>query len=284
MVPEHYAFEVRFNTFRKLSDLSLLFCGRGSPVEGHKIGPAIHDYYLVHTVHTGKGFFSMNGKSYSCEAGDSFFIFPGELFSYEADKEDPWTYSWMAFSGTAAGEIVGMIGVTIDRPIVKHAVKQVYTTYNRMLRELRQMDVSVLNDLNCSGYIRVLLSHIGTTNKAFITKDNPESVGREQKVRYAVSFLKTQYAQEISIEMLAEQLGYHRAYFSSLFKQIMGYSPKQYLYRVRMEQAELLLSTTSLTVEEVAYSVGYHDPLYFSKHFHRWRGEAPSVFRSRYSP
>lgn len=146
------------------------------------------------------------------------------------------------------------------------------------------MDISLLNDLNSSGYIKVLLSHIGASNKSLIAKNNPDSIDAEQRVRYAVSFLKTQYAQEISIEMLAERLGYHRAYFSSLFRQIMGVSPKQYLYRVRMEQAELLLSTTSLTVEEIAYSVGYNDPLYFSKHFHRWRGEAPSVFRSRYSP
>src|SRR5690606_35744872 len=80
MVPEHEEFEVAFNAFRQPGELSVVFSGKGKPVGGHRQGPAVHDYYLIHTVRSGRGEFLFRGTRYECKAGDSFVIFPGELF------------------------------------------------------------------------------------------------------------------------------------------------------------------------------------------------------------
>lgn len=279
MVPEHEEFEVAFNAFRQPGELSVVFSGKGKPVGGHRQGPAVHDYYLIHTVRSGRGEFLFRGTRYECKAGDSFVIFPGELFRYEADKREPWAYMWVAFVGTAAGEWLRTVGVTPRRPVVHGASRSVFSRYDRMRKALQRGDAPALADLECEAQLRLLLLDFGRANGAFERDGDSRLSEAERHVEYAAGLLSTQYAQPVSIGELAGKLGYHRAYFAQLFKRCKGCSPKQYLYRVRMEQAGHLLATTALTVEEIAASVGYNDPLYFSKHFRRWSGLSPTAYR-----
>lgn len=57
MASEHYHFTAGFNLAPDEIDLTVLFSGEGNPVPGHKMGPSVHDYFLIHTVLDGKGCF-----------------------------------------------------------------------------------------------------------------------------------------------------------------------------------------------------------------------------------
>ncbi|MFD0670678.1 AraC family transcriptional regulator [Cohnella sp. GCM10027633] len=281
MFPDHYMMEVGFNAYRKPSELSVIDCGHGRPVGRHKIGPTIHDYYLMHTVKSGHGTFTCRGTEYECSAGDTFMIYAGELISYEADASDPWEYVWTGFVGRAAGELLRSAGVTPDRPVASGATDDLYGYYERTRRTLLDAELPSLVDMECAAYLRLMIYELGKSNRERLSEEGAERSDAEKRVRYAASFLKKQYAQPIAIESLASSLGYHRVYFSNLFRRYIGKSPKQYLYDARMEQAELLLTSTSLSVEQIAGSVGYGDPLYFSKHYQRWSGVAPTAYRKQ---
>lgn len=281
MISEHHAHIVGINTHRRASELSLLFSGYGWPEAGHAIGPTVHDYYLIHTVRTGHGIFACRNKQYECSAGDTFVIFPGELFRYEADAEEPWHYMWAAFVGRAAGELLQAIGATPDRPVLRGATDEAHALYDRMRETLQEAASPMLDDLACAAYLRLLLVALGQSDPSRLEPGGKPRSEAERRVRYAAGFLDTQFAQQVSIERLADDLGYHRTYFSQLFKHYMGKPPKQYLYEVRMEQAAQLLSSTALTVEQVAGAVGYNDPLYFSKHYQKWSGKAPTAYRKQ---
>ncbi len=47
-----------------------------------------------------------------------------------------------------------------------------------------------------------------------------------------------------------------------------------------MARARALLDTTTMPIGEVARAVGYHDPLYFSRQFHKLHGETPTSYRA----
>jgi AraC-like DNA-binding protein len=82
--------------------------------------------------------------------------------------------------------------------------------------------------------------------------------------------------------MMAESLGYNRAYLSRLFKQHTKITPVTFLLKLRIDKARLLLrERLELTVEQIASSVGFHDPLYFSKQFRRWYGVSPTEYREQ---
>lgn len=81
-----------------------------------------------------------------------------------------------------------------------------------------------------------------------------------------------------SITELAESCGYHHIYFSQLFKEVMGVSPKPYMIHKRIQLAKKLLLKEE-KVEVVASKLGYTSIHYFSRHFKSITGMSPSTFR-----
>lgn len=276
--PDHYEFEVCLNLHKGTGELNVLFSGFGRPHEKHGIGPAVHDYYLLHSVTAGKGSFATNGRTYECKAGDSFLIVPGRSFRYEADAAEPWTYLWVGFRGAAVQELLGRTGFSSEHPVLNGLNRQMTTLYHRMRKTLRE-DPASIADMSGAGYLQLLLAEIGRMNRAGMPETIQEKSMLDKQIEYAIHYIRTQFAQRISIEALTSSLGYHRTYFSQAFKERVGLSPQQYLHRTRMKQAERLLRESDYAVEEVAGSVGYADPLYFSKQFHQWSGLAPTAYR-----
>ena len=69
--------------------------------------------------------------------------------------------------------------------------------------------------------------------------------------------------------------------FRRCFGMQHGVSPVEYLTCLRLDRAELLLSSTDMTVTEVAAACGFRDPKYFSRLMQKKRGASPSAFRKK---
>lgn len=63
------------------------------------------------------------------------------------------------------------------------------------------------------------------------------------------------------------------------FKKYTGYSPGNYLIRLRIKKAETLLQREDQRISEVGSSVGFRDSNYFSRQFHRINGLTPRQYR-----
>ncbi|MBD0383693.1 AraC family transcriptional regulator [Paenibacillus sedimenti] len=282
MNPDHTYFTVSINPIANKADLSVLFSGEGKPVPLHQWGPAVHDYYLIHTVLSGEGVFEIRNRTYRCGPGDTFVIFPGELFSYIADADRPWHYVWVAFVGRAVGMTLSSMGVTPENAVISGSIsRSIRHLYRRIRSSFQQSEYPVLEDLKAGGWLRLLLSELGQTNGHRLTDKRAAESDIERQIGQAIRYLELQYTQPVSIESLAHSLGYHRTYLCKMFKQSIGLSPMQYLLKIRMERAKQLLKT-SMTIDQVASSVGFNDALYFSKQFRKWSGVAPSAYRKQH--
>ncbi|MBW7455753.1 AraC family ligand binding domain-containing protein, partial [Paenibacillus sepulcri] len=80
--------------------LHLLFWGKEDCLPGHAAGPGTRDIYKIHFVHKGKGIVRRGANTFELAAGQAFLIYPHVVYYYEADADDPWTYSWIGFQGT----------------------------------------------------------------------------------------------------------------------------------------------------------------------------------------
>ncbi|QHW35317.1 AraC family transcriptional regulator [Paenibacillus rhizovicinus] len=281
---DHSKFTVMNNSQPAQGELSILFSGEGKTVPGHGIGPAVHNYYLIHTVIGGRGIFEIDGQRYPCSRGDTFIIFPDELFSYVADEENPWHYVWVAFKGHAAEHLLLSLGFSAAAPIV-HAkdIRSLASLYRKIRGTLEHTPYPELADLEAGGHLRVLLKELGLLNDGKLEFNSLAILPDiERQIKRAVRWLSFQYAQPISIEKLSRSLGYHRTHLSKMFKQVTGVSPMQFLLKVRMERAkELLNEQHHLSIDQVASSVGYPDALYFSKQFRKTFGCSPSEYRAQ---
>ncbi|MEX1029193.1 MAG: AraC family transcriptional regulator [Paenibacillaceae bacterium] len=280
MNPEHDYFSIGMNPSPTDGELTVLFSGEGQPQRSHGIGPAIHDYYLIHTVLGGEGVFTMCDQEYHCSLGDTFIIFPGELFTYKADSLQPWHYIWVSFVGHGAAELMQALGVSPEQPIIRASLNPKIRGYYKELQQcFMTNNPPELSNLEAGGWVRLLLQQFGLAKLKLEDVKLTLDTNIDHIIKQAVQYLTLQFTQPISIEYMSNKLGYHRAHLCKLFKQATGVSPMQYLLRIRMQRAELLLAT-SMTIDQVASSVGYSDALYFSRKFHKWRGQSPSAYRN----
>ena len=98
----------------------------------------------------------------------------------------------------------------------------------------------------------------------------------------AVRYIDENYPNEdISLNKVAANANISPNHFSSIFSQEMGQTFIEYLIRKRMEKAKELLMTTDMRSSEIAYSVGYKDPHYFSYTFKKTQGITTREFRAR---
>ena len=96
----------------------------------------------------------------------------------------------------------------------------------------------------------------------------------------AVRYINDNVAAVIRVEEMASRLGIDRMYLRNLFVKHTGMSTMEYVMRVRMERAKVLLGNKHFSVTEVASAVGYPDILSFSKAFKKYSGVCPSEFRN----
>ena len=85
------------------------------------------------------------------------------------------------------------------------------------------------------------------------------------------------YIHKIEICKLAEIAGLNTVYLGAYFKQVNGCTLKQYINRIRINNAENLLSTGGCSVSEAAMRSGFDDLFYFSKVYRSYKGYAPST-------
>ncbi|MFC4598209.1 response regulator [Cohnella hongkongensis] len=96
-----------------------------------------------------------------------------------------------------------------------------------------------------------------------------------------VKYIDSRYAEEITLQDLAERFFLSREYISRKFKQQFGENLSDYIERVRMEKAKLLLMNPQYRIAQVAELVGYRDEKYFSKVFKKLEGLSPNEYRKR---
>ncbi len=266
-----------FNPYSEGGAYEVLFAGWSKPHADHNMGPLIHPYYLVHYVIAGRGHYYIRGKHHVLTAGDSFFIQPGELIQYTADSEEPWEYCWVAFQGDRFPSLLKLINISPMQPVVQDEPnRRVRTLMHRIERTLaaRAPNVAIVAD----GYLQLLLGEYAADRLQETASPGKHASAVDSHIEHAIGLLTHRYFQPISIAELAREIGYHRTYFSKMFKERTGMSPQTFLMKVRLEQARILLQS-DLTIEQIAASVGFNDPLYFSKQFKRWYGSPPSQAR-----
>lgn len=98
-------------------------------------------------------------------------------------------------------------------------------------------------------------------------------------IKKAIQYISKNYANALTLELVANQVHLNPTYFSTLFKQSTGSSFKEYLNMVRVEESKRLLANTDYSLIDIAVATGFEDQSYFTKVFKRYTGLTPKQFR-----
>lgn len=102
---------------------------------------------------------------------------------------------------------------------------------------------------------------------------------REQVIDDALEYINENLGREMTVRMIADSVGMSESHFSRKFRKSMNSSPKEYLIRRRLTEAKRLLKTTTYTVKEIAFLVGFNSESHFVNTFSAQIGLSPKKFR-----
>ena len=114
-------------------------------------------------------------------------------------------------------------------------------------------------------------------------KDNDIESRYSERLEPVISYIKENYAYEITLGELAAILPMSEGQFSRVFKQTMKLSPIQYLMRYRILQSCKLLQDTEKKIGEIANLSGFNNISYFNRVFLNTIGCTPKEYRENSS-
>lgn len=97
----------------------------------------------------------------------------------------------------------------------------------------------------------------------------------------ASEYIVKNYSKPISVDSLAKHLALNKNYLIKLFKKSFSTTPNRYILKVRLYHAELMLTDTDLSVENIAEACGFSTTSYFIKRFKECYGETPFAYRNK---
>jgi AraC family transcriptional regulator len=103
----------------------------------------------------------------------------------------------------------------------------------------------------------------------------------KEAVERTVKMMRENLGEPITIDDMARTAMYSKFHFTRVFQRATGVSPGRFLSALRLEKAKQLLLSTSLSVTEISYQVGYASVGTFSTRFKNSVGLAPTEFRQR---
>jgi AraC-like DNA-binding protein len=101
------------------------------------------------------------------------------------------------------------------------------------------------------------------------------------RIEEVEGYIRDRYAEELSLPEIASNFGLNPSYFSRLFTSRTGMHVFEYLNSIRIHKSCLLLKRSSLSILEIAFSVGYNNLSHFNRYFRRITGMSPREFRNR---
>ena len=259
--------------------------GEAYPTRGHAdgyyfntdVGRELNEYQLLY-ITEGRGVFrSTHFKEAPLREGDMFLLFPDERHSYHPLPNVGWKSHWIGFKGKNIDDRVLAGFLSVEKPIyhvgfsseIVHLYKTAYETAVNEEPFSQQMMAGIVNHMVGIMYALERNMELNKNNS------HKDMINRARlRIREALE-------SNLTIQEIADELSMSYSNFRKLFNEYTGLSPAVYQQDLKLQRAKELLSTTDLSVKEIAYRLNFDSPDYFSAKFKIKTGRKPSEMRRK---
>lgn len=112
------------------------------------------------------------------------------------------------------------------------------------------------------------------------TSEIPFDKKSYDRIRDIISFIESNYSSRLTLEDISESIHICRSECSRLFKKYMQISLFDFITQYRIEKSMEYLTSTNLSITEIAALTGFNDSNYFSKVFRSRKGCSPTQYRN----
>ena len=261
-----------------MASLSVYRIGYKQCTAGYSHSTVVKDFYILNYVINGRGIYSLNGRHFHVKAGESFLVYPNMQINYLSDGEDPWEYCWVGFDGADARILMDTAGFSPEKPVVSHSSPELIHQSIMEIYQCRGQEIYQIISMTARLY--KLLAYL-IEDAARSGPDFSNRIGLAH-VQQACNFIANNYSRQISINDIASNSNLSRSQLYRVFTRYISVSPLRYLREFRLREACNIMQQHPESIKNIAYTVGFENPLYFSTMFKRMTGETPSEYVSRH--
>ena len=132
--------------------------------------------------------------------------------------------------------------------------------------------------------IELLLVHIDRYyNRQFLTRKKISNDTLSKMEEILNRYFEAEHTQLPTVQYIADQLNLSPTYLSDLLKNLTGLTAQQHIHEKLIEKAKELLSTSNLSVSEIAYQLGFEFPQSFNKLFKKKTNLTPLEFKQSFN-
>jgi len=258
----------------------------------------VFDFYSISLKRMSNAKIKYGQQQYDFDEGVMFFMSPGQVFGIETDPDEPVIRSgWL---------LLVHPDFLWNTPLAK-TIKQ-YEYFNYSVHEAlhlsdkeETMMTGIFQNIDHEyrsnidkfsqnviiAQMELLLTYSERFyNRQFITRKitNHGILNRMEDILEEY-FNSNELVQKglPTVQFIAEELNVSPGYLSSLLKSLTGQSTQQHIHDKLFEKAKEKLSTTNLSVSEIAYELGFEHPQSFSKLFKTKTNLSPMEFRQSFN-
>lgn len=249
--------------------------------------PHFHNAYEIFILLSPKAHFKIEGQTHNIINNDIIVVPPSVLHQSEY------------FPGEASSRIVINFSFPDEfmatNPVY-HKLLAIFNSETPVLRFSPSIQDTVFAPLNELAHIAQLpfdsevKNHMVHTKFAeflfniwrFLDKNsyrNQAEEGIKGKISAITAYIHNHYGDELTLELLAEEIHMNKFYLSHQFKEHTGYTIVQYIHLTRVSNAQFLLRNTTLKITEIADKTGFTSLSQFNRVFQKTCGLAPSRYR-----
>jgi AraC-like DNA-binding protein len=259
--------------------------GEDYPTKGHadgyyfnvEKGRTLNEYQLLYNPE-GEGIFrTAHCPEIRLKPGDMFLLFPGEWHTYHPLPHTGWKSHWIGFKGRNMDDRVRAGFLSPEKPVYHVGYSSVIEELYRSAYE-QAVEEAAYSQQVMAGLVNHLIGKMYSLERNIELGKNQQQVDMINRARLRI---RQALESDLTIQRVAEEMGVSYSNFRKLFKEFTGLSPATYQQELRLLRAKELLSTTDLTVKEIAYRLNFESPDYFSPKFNAKMGCKPSEIKSR---
>jgi AraC-like DNA-binding protein len=209
-------------------------------------------------------------------SGNTLMIWDPSSGHYYGNRERPWWHSWIHCAGTVVSGLIGATGLPCNSPLsgiqptlLEAAIEGIH---QEIIGNARPDEVIVAN-----------LLHTFFRQVARIV----QAPGGNSAVPAAYlemrRWLESHFTERITLEELAQRVDCSVPHFCNEFKRYFATSAIEFVIRLRLSRATMLLRDRNHRIGDIARAIGYDDIHHFSKLFSKHLGCSPRTMRKRLS-
>jgi len=250
-----------------------------------------HDFAELVIISEGYGTHSIDGIDYPVSAGD-IFVFQGKTKHYFKERHGltmhnimydsrRLQHSFRNLQGDAGYNAMFLLEPAYRR---RHRFKSRLRISRRSLAHVETIVNKIRNEQEqqLPGHDTLILGMLLELMVFFSRQYSKVDIPQAQtlyRIGKIIGRLETQYQKDWNITQLTKVAGMSKSSLIAAFKNATGYSPIDYLIRIRLQKAAELLIETESGLSEIAVQCGFHDSNYLTRQFRRVYNITPRQFR-----